>query len=176
MKNTPNRFENPTGRLINMAFDIRLFRKAGLKIFEKKLKKLLMNEPAIPIVVRRQRVDMGRAIIRAVSRFLDSIQNKKLIKQSLKKRVAPALMKTASKQSAAQVRFEEQFGEQPPGFLVISPTRTCMMISFLNYISTSRALCISGFSITCPSGERRLSIRCLSRNRDSGCSGKCRRQ
>ncbi len=112
-------------KLLQYTFDNRLFRKGVLKVLERILVNYLMDDPGNPLMARKERANVGRAVIHSVSKFLNAIEDKPVIRQALMDRVLPAMMQAPTWQPAAQAAFRERFGEEPPAFLTVSPTKCC---------------------------------------------------
>ncbi len=114
-----------SGGLIGFVLSHNLVRASALKLLGWKLDQYLQKDPTNPRTVRAQRVAMGRAVLTAIARLFRAAQGKQVIQEALLRRLIPGLMKTARVQADTSRRFQEQFGEAPPLFLTISPTRTC---------------------------------------------------
>ncbi len=113
------------GRIIGFVLHHRLVRAAVMKVLERMLTRFLANDPTNPRAVRAQRVSMGRALLSSITRLFSAAQGKQIISEALLQRVIPGLMKTGRAQGETCGKFRQQFGEDPPGFLTISPTRNC---------------------------------------------------
>jgi len=113
------------GGPIRFALEHRWFRLPILQILGRRLERFLMEEEGIPWTVRKERRILGGAIMRSVARFLDDVQSHPRLRAALEERVLPALLRQSLSQSEAQARFRERFQENPPGFLVVSPTGAC---------------------------------------------------
>lgn len=111
-------------RILRFALDNRWFRRAVLRILGGMQERFVMKEENTPLAVRKDQVFMGKAMLESVSRLLDGMQDKP-IRDALLNRVIPALMKAAERQPEAQAAYRAQYGENPPGFLTISPTKCC---------------------------------------------------
>ena len=113
------------GRIIGFVLHHRLVRAAVMKVLERMLTRFLANDPTNPRTVRAQRVSMGRALLHSIARLFSAAQDKQIISDAMLQRVIPGLMKTTRARGEITRKFREQFGENPPGFLTISPTRNC---------------------------------------------------
>jgi len=128
------------GGPIRYALEHRWFRRPLLGVLGRRLERFLMEEEGIPWTVRRERRVLARAIMRSVTRFLEEVQDKPIIRAALKERVLPALLQASLSQGEAQKRFRERFGENPPGFLTISPTGACNLRCKGCYANSSAAV------------------------------------
>lgn len=113
------------GRVIRFVMHHRLVRATVIKLLGKKLDRFLEEDPTNPRAVRAQRVSMGRALLSSIARLFSAAQGKQIISDAFLQRLIPGLMKTAGVQSEICRVFRQQFGENPPAFLTISPTRNC---------------------------------------------------
>ena len=113
------------GRIIGFVLHHRLVRAAVMKVLERMLTRFLANDPTNPRAVRAQRVSMGRALLHSIARLFSAAQGKQIISDAMLQRVIPGLMKIIRTRSEVGRKFRQQFGENPPGFLTISPTRNC---------------------------------------------------
>jgi len=113
------------GRIIGFLLHHRLLRAGILRLLGRMLDRFLENDPSNPRAVRAQRVTMGRALLSSIARLFSAAQGKQIISEALLQRVIPGLMKTSRAGGEIGKKFRQQFGENPPGFLTISPTRNC---------------------------------------------------
>ena len=113
------------GGPIRFALRHRWFRRPILQILGWRLERLLMHEEGMPWTVCKERRVLGRAIMRSVTRFLDDVQSHPRLRAALEERILPALLRASLRQSEAQASFRKRFQENPPGFLVVSPTGAC---------------------------------------------------
>src|SRR5271157_170368 len=113
------------GRIIGFLLHHRLLRAGILRLLGRMLDRFLQNDPSNPRAVRAQRVSMGRALLTSIARLFSAAQGKQIISEALLQRVIPGLMKTSRAQGETCRKFRQQYGENPPGFLTISPTRNC---------------------------------------------------
>ncbi len=113
------------GRLIGVVLSHGTVRSVALRLLGRKLDRFLRNDPTNPATVRAQRVAMGRAVLTSIARLFRAAQGKQTIQDAFLRRVIPGLMKTAKAQGETSGTFRQHYGENPPGFLTISPTRTC---------------------------------------------------
>lgn len=113
------------GRIIGFVLHHRLVRAGIMRLLGRMLDRFLENDPTNPRAVRAQRVSMGRALLSSIARLFSAAQGKQIINDALLQRVIPGLMKTTSARGEICGKFRQQFGENPPAFLTISPTRNC---------------------------------------------------
>ncbi len=112
-------------RIIGFLLHHRLVRAAVMSFLGRMLDAFLEKDATNPRAVRAQRISMGRALVNSIARLFTAAQSKPIISDALQQRVVPGLMKTARRQSEICKKFRQQYGENPPGFLTISPTRNC---------------------------------------------------
>jgi MoaA/NifB/PqqE/SkfB family radical SAM enzyme len=118
--------ENSGGTaIVELVANNRWIRQLVFRIFEKRTKQFYMEREDIPLAVKYQQYYMARAVLDAIARHIDNVQDKEWAKQALTQRVAPALMKAAVRQADRYEQHKQEYGEHPPGFLVISPTKAC---------------------------------------------------
>ncbi len=120
-----NLIDATDGRIIGFLLHHRLLRAAVMRFLGGMLDRFLENDPSNPRAVRAQRVSMGRALLSSITRLFSAAQGKQIISEALLQRVIPGLMKTSTAQGETCRKFRQLFGENPPGFLTISPTRNC---------------------------------------------------
>ena len=112
-------------RLIGFLLRNCTVRAVVLKLLGRMLDRFVQNDSTNPRTVRAQRVAMGRALLRAIARLFNAAQKKQIIREALRLRLIPGLMKTVRAYDEISAVFRQQFGEDPPLFLTISPTRNC---------------------------------------------------
>jgi MoaA/NifB/PqqE/SkfB family radical SAM enzyme len=123
---TPRRMvERSDIRLLRFAVRHRLPRTLLLWTLEGMLRRYLMDDPGNPLMARRERAYMGHAVTKSLRRFLEGAQTRPVIREALLERVLPALVQAAAWQPQAQAAFRERYGEDPPAFITVSPTRRC---------------------------------------------------
>jgi MoaA/NifB/PqqE/SkfB family radical SAM enzyme len=112
-------------RIIRFVLHHRLVRAAIVRLLAKMAERYLKRDPLIPHAVEGQRIAMARALLNSLARMFSAAQGKQIVDNTWLPRVVPALMKIAKGQGAVCESFRQQFGENPPAFFTISPTRNC---------------------------------------------------
>lgn len=125
--------------IVELVANSRWIRSVVFGIFDKRIKSFYLEKENVPMDVRFYQYYMARAVLNAISRLADQVQDKEIMKESLTKRVIPSLMKSVLRQQETREAFLEEKGQGPPGFLTISPTKACNLNCTGCYANSSAA-------------------------------------
>lgn len=97
-----------------------LLRKNLINLAERTIHRVVMHNPNQQKKIKQDRYIVARSLLYSAERAL---QSRDISDHTL--RSAAVVLNTAIKSVPIREQFTEQYGNGPPGFLVISPTRTC---------------------------------------------------
>ncbi|MBN1639187.1 MAG: radical SAM protein [Ignavibacteriales bacterium] len=112
-------------QLINLVANNRTIRKVVMGVVRRRTKKFFFSREDMPVNVRKEQYAMALAVLKSVERFIDSIQNKTIIKNALINNIIPAVSKVVARKPSLIPEYEKRFNNWPPGFLTIAPTGAC---------------------------------------------------
>lgn len=97
-------------------------RKTLLSFADKKLKEAIMADERYPLQVREDKYYLARDLLLLLEKAYDRAKNA----PAVRKAIVNAFISNIYLKTKPQVeKFKEEFGQIPPGFLLISPGKLC---------------------------------------------------